>query len=228
MTTPQIRRAGRPAYAGERIRVVVAHRDPAIRRAVRDSLSGDADVVVAADARSAVEALELARHYRPEAVLVEIALPGRDGAAALVEIARAGDWATLALARPGDDHDAALAALRGGADGVVADLGALASAIRTVRAGGAALAPALAKRLLIQLRSGERTQGLRPVKSALTTREWEVLDLLSAGAGTRAIAAELHLQESTVYGHVKSVLRKLGVRTRADAVTAAFALRRAD
>jgi len=60
------------------------------------------------------------------------------------------------------------------------------------------------------LRLGERAQGLRPVRSALTTREWEVLDLLCAGCSTREVAAALHLREGTVYGYVKSALRKPG------------------
>ncbi len=219
----------RPPGSG-RVRVVVAHRDPAVRRAVRDALAAPADLVVAADAASAVEAVELARHYRPEAVLVEIGLPGRTGAGGLAQVARGGDWATLALASATDDADAALAALGRGADGVVGpDLAPLARALRTVVVGGgAAITPAVAKRLVERLRAGEAAQGLRPVRSALTTREWEVLDLLCAGRSTREIAAALHLQGVTVYGYVKSVLRKLGVHTRAEAVVIAFALRRAD
>lgn len=207
----------------DRIRVIVAHADPAGRRAVRDALAGEPGIVVAASAAGAVDALELARHYRPEVVLIDAHLRSRRGPA-LAKIAAAGGWATVALCREGDDHQTGLAALRAGADGVVgADLDGLADAVRDAAAGEAALPPSLVTALVHELRGAA---GLRPVRSALTTREWEVLDLLCGGKSTREIAAALHLAEATVYGHVKRILRKLGVRTRADAGTIAGTIRR--
>jgi two-component system, NarL family, response regulator LiaR len=128
----------------------------------------------------------------------------------------------------GELPDADLVALLAGAAGVIWDLvapQALARALRDVAGGGAALPPALAMRLLLRLRRASDGGGLRPVRSSLTRREWEVLDLICAGASTREIAHALHLGEETVYGHVKRMLRKLGVRSRAEAVTAAELLR---
>ena len=66
---------------------------------------------------------------------------------------------------------------------------------------------------------------MRPVKSPLTTREWEVLDLICAGDSTRDISSKLFLSEDTVYSHTKSILRKLGVHSRTDAVALAARLR---
>jgi two-component system, NarL family, response regulator LiaR len=71
-------------------------------------------------------------------------------------------------------------------------------------------------------------RGWRPLHSQLTTREWEVIELLSAGAGTQDIAAELVLSPATVYGHVKNIMRKLEVRSRSEAVAAAQRLRPAE
>ena len=84
--------------------------------------------------------------------------------------------------------------------------------------------PALAARVLECLRDVPDS-GWRPVRSRLTSREWEVVDLIGEGASTQAIADRLVLAPATVYSHVKSVLRKLGVHSRPDAVNAAERLR---
>ena len=66
---------------------------------------------------------------------------------------------------------------------------------------------------------------MRPVKSTLTDREWEILDLICAGSTTREMADDLFLSTETVNSHVKRILRKLGVHSRGDAVEAAAQLR---
>jgi len=210
-----------------RIRVIVAHADASRRRSVRDALAGEAGIVVAADARNRVEAIELTGYYRPDVVLLSRDLPGGDALALARGLAV---WGAGVVMMAGDPHDSAFgpAAVRAGASGVIdeqAGAPALGEALRAVAAGGAALSPQLAMRMVEELRRVSDGSGLRPVKSALTPREWEVLDLLCAGATTREIAAQLHLTEDTVYGHVKRMLRKLGVRSRAEAVSAAAALR---
>ena len=211
-----------------RIRVIVAHADAPTRRAIRDSLSVAADFVVTAEARDGVEVLELARFYRPEIVLIDAELPGRDLLATAAAIAAATSSAIIVMAADRDDALTGLPALRAGARGVVAvpaDLGQLPDTLRSVVAGGAALSPALAMHLIEQVRAIPASSGMRPVKSVLTGREWEVLDLLCTGASTRDMASVLFLTEDTVYGHVKKILRKLGVKSRAEAVNAATRLR---
>jgi DNA-binding NarL/FixJ family response regulator len=99
-------------------------------------------------------------------------------------------------------------------------------ALRSVASGEAAVSRSLTSYLIEQLRyTTENGRGMRPVKSPLTTREWEVLDLICAGDSTREISAKLFLSEDTVYSHTKSILRKLGVHSRAEAVEAAARLR---
>src|SRR5438093_1140231 len=95
-------------------------------------------------------------------------------------------------------------------------------AIRGVAAGEAAITRRLSAKLLQRFRLlAEGAEGMRPVRSELTPREWEVLDLLCADASTEAIAGELELSIETVRSHIKHILRKLGVHSRAEAVLAA-------
>ena len=102
----------------------------------------------------------------------------------------------------------------------------MARALRSVATGEAAVSRALTNHLVELLRTtAENGSGMRPVKSPLTTREWEVLDLICAGNSTREISGKLFLSEDTVYSHTKSILRKLGVHSRVEAVAVAGLLR---
>ena len=168
-----------PAASARRVRVVLAAADGALRREARDALAGAPGIVVAADARNEVEALELARWYRPEVVLVDLALPPRG--APVAEILAVAPCAVAVLAPDRDDGPAGLWALRAGARGVVslpADAATLAASLRALAAGEVAISPRLVMHVLERLRALPDPHGLRPVRSVLTAREWEVLDML--------------------------------------------------
>ena len=224
---------GEPVSRGkmvpERIRVIVAHADPPTRRAVRDVLSDVSDFVIVADAEDGVTAVELALFYRPEIVLLDVTMPRRDGIAAAALIVAGAPSVSVVMFSDRDDSATAMAALRAGACGflsAVLDLRTLAESLRSVMAGGAAVSASLARHLVDLVRETPETGvGLRPVRSSLTRREWEVLDMICAGMSTREISAALFVAEDTVYGHVKHMMRKLGVRSRAEAVSVAGVLR---
>jgi DNA-binding NarL/FixJ family response regulator len=119
--------------------------------------------------------------------------------------------------------------VRAGASGFViktADSDSIARALSVVIAGNAIISPELTAQLVDRLRRTPADgTGTRPVRSKLTNREWEILDLICGGQGTRDIADTLFLSTETVNSHVKNVLKKLGVHSRAAAVQAASLLR---
>jgi DNA-binding NarL/FixJ family response regulator len=213
----------------ERLRLIIADPDPLARRAIRDSLRRDGGFLVSAEAKDGVEAIELAVHYRPELVLMEVALPGVDGIAACRDISTRAPEVRVVMFSVPQQREVEIRALRAGACGFLSknsSFEAVARALRSVALGEAAVTRSLTSHLVELLRStAESGIGMRPVKSPLTTREWEVLDLICAGDSTRDISSKLFLSEDTVYSHTKSILRKLGVHSRTDAVALAARLR---
>jgi len=217
------------ANTANSLRIVVADGDPLARQALRATLGRHPDLEVEAEARSGREAVEVALRLEPDVVLLDADIPDGDGIVATTLIARRSpDVRVLVLSRIEDDA-LGLLVLRAGASGflrkdVAPD--ALARAVRGLNAGEAAISRTLARKVVDRLRTApERGSGMRPVHSTLTTREWQVLDLLCDGASTTEIAETLVLTPDTVRTHVKHVLSKLGAHTRDEAIAAATRLR---
>ena len=208
--------------------MVVADDDPVVRRALRDVIQR-AGIVVIAEAPGGREAVELSAHYRPDVILMDLLMPGTDGIDATREILARQPDAKILMVSSSEDEALELLALRVGACGFLSksvDIEAIPRAIRAAHAGEAVIRRALTSRLVDALRrTREDGAGIRPVRSPLTEREWEVLDLLCQGMSTDDIADALVLSSETVRSHVKSVLRKLRVSSRRDAVAAAHQLR---
>jgi DNA-binding NarL/FixJ family response regulator len=210
------------------VRVVIADGDPLARRVLREMLTSYG-VAVVAEATTSGEAADLAAFYRPEVALIEERLMGSDAAGVPAAIhARCPGVAVVLLATIPDD-ERAIRALRAGASGYLSkelEPDVLARIVRGVADGEAAVSRRLAMRIIESDRRAPRDgSGLRPVRSELTDREWEVLDLLASGAGTEDVARALVLSTETVRSHLKNLYRKLGVRSREQAVEAARRLR---
>jgi DNA-binding NarL/FixJ family response regulator len=209
-------------------RVIIADDDPFARRTVRDALQ-DAGVVVIAEASNGTEAVELGLHYQPDVVLMDVVMPGMDGITATRKLReRAPSVKVLMLSADGND-DVALLCLRSGAVGFVAksiDLSSLTRVVNAARDGEVVVSRALTARLVADMcRTTVDGIGMRPVRSPLTPREWEVLDLLCAQSTTEHMADQLFLSHETVRSHIKNTLRKLGVNSRQQAVDIARQLR---
>jgi DNA-binding NarL/FixJ family response regulator len=160
---------------------------------------------------------------------MEIRLPCVDGIEACRRIVAKAPQVSVVMFSVDQDREVEMQALRAGAAGFLGKDSSIESIVRALRAvarGEAAVSRHLTMRLIEMMRrTSENGIGLRPVKSSLTSREWEVLDLICMGAATREIADALFLSEDTVYSHSKSILRKLGVHSRGEAVLAAEQLR---
>jgi len=209
-------------------RVVLADGDPLARRTIRDALQGDG-IIVVAEATSGREAIELAAFYRPDAIVMDARLPEVDGVEATRTIHDRAPSICIVLLASEPDDSLGLRALRAGAAGYLSkevDPEVLPRVLRGAVEGEAAISRRLAMSLIESYRRAPRGgSGFRPVRSELTDREWEVLDLLSAGAGTEEIARALVLSTETVRSHLKNLYRKLGVRSRGEAIEAARRLR---
>jgi NarL family two-component system response regulator LiaR len=212
----------------ERLRVIICDDDPLVRRLVRDALQ-QAGIVVIAEASNGREALELTRFYRPEVVLMDVVMPGMDGIEATRRITADVPATRVVMLTGSEDDELALMGLRAGAVGYLTkdiSVPAIPRALRGANSGEAAISRHLALTLIERLRLVPETGvGTRPVRSVLTPREWEVLDLLCGAQSTEAIAESLVLSAETVRSHVKNLLRKLGVRSREEAVALAGNLR---
>jgi len=214
--------------AAERLRVIICDDDPLVRRLVRDALQL-AGITVIAEASNGREALELTRFYHPDVVLMDVVMPGMDGVEATRRITTEVPETRVVMLTGSEDDELALMGLRAGAVGYLTkdiSVPAIPRALRGAHAGEAAISRHLSMKLIERLRLVPETGvGSRPVRSVLTPREWEVLDLLCGGESTDAIADGLVLSTETVRSHVKNILRKLGVRSREEAVALAENLR---
>jgi DNA-binding NarL/FixJ family response regulator len=217
-----------PREGGAPLRVIVADDDALVRRVVRDALQR-AGIVVIAEAGGGREAIELTLYYKPDVVLMDLVMPGIDGIAATREIIAARPDTKIVVLSSSDDDELGLLSLRMGACGYLTknvDVDSLPRALRAASEGEAVVPRRLTIRLVDAIRRmREDGAGLRPVRSPLTAREWEVLDLLCEGQSTEEIADTLVLSAETVRSHVKSVLRKLRVSSRREAIAAAQRLR---
>jgi len=212
---------------------VIADDDPYARKMIKDVME-QAGLIVIAEARNGREAVELTLQHHPDVVVMDIVMPDLDGIMATRQIRRAlPAQLIIALtgAGAGDDDELVLLALRAGASGFLSkdlEIEALPRTLEGLRLGQAAISRTMTLALIERLRQAPTdSSGMRPVKSPLTAREWEVIDLLKASKTNDEIADELVLSPETVRSHVRHILRKLKVGSRQEAVAVADEMRHA-
>jgi len=203
----------------ERILIVDDH--PLTRDALSGLLSQNGFEVVG-EAGSGDEAVARAREVAPDLVLLDLSMPEMDGLTALPRLREAAPNAEIVVLTASEDEESLLGAIRAGAAGYLLKSEPperIVSFLRGVAQGEAALSGAVARRLLDQVRTGSgRTTVPDAVARVLSARELEVLLLLDRHLGTDEIAARLFISEHTVRSHVKSLLAKLNVSSRREAL----------
>ena len=208
------------------IRVLICDDQPLVRAGFRTILGSKRDIEVVGEAENGAEALALAERRRPDVILMDIRMPVLDGVEATRRLVAAGTAARILVLTTFDLDEYVHAAIRAGASGfLLKDVtpAKLLEAIRIVADGDALLAPSVTRRLLERfattLPAGEASGD---ALAELTSRETEVLRLLAGGMSNAEIASELVVSEATVKTHISSVLRKLGLRDRVQAVIVAY------
>jgi DNA-binding NarL/FixJ family response regulator len=208
------------------IKVVIADDQALVRGGFRMILDAREDIEVAGEAADGAEAIALVGEHDPDVVLMDVRMPNVDGIEATRQIVASGSPARIIILTTHDVDEYVFAALRAGASGfLLKDVRPpdLVEAIRVVARGDALLAASVTRRLL------DRFAAVLPADAAapadlddLTERELEVLRLVALALSNAEIAARLVLTEATVKTHVSSVLRKLDLRDRVQAVVFAY------
>jgi DNA-binding NarL/FixJ family response regulator len=206
------------------IRVLVADDQPLIRSGFRMILDQREDIELVGEAEDGAQVLELAQERHPDVILMDIRMPGMDGIEATRRLVDAGTPARILALTTFDLDEYVYASIQAGASGfLLKDVQPteLVDAIRVVAAGNALFSPTATQRLIDRF-GAAHAAGPPPELGELTDREREVLILLARGCSNAELGERLYLSEATVKTHVSSVLRKLGVRDRVQAVIAAY------
>jgi DNA-binding NarL/FixJ family response regulator len=206
------------------IRVLVVDDQPLVRSGFRMVLEERPDLELVGEASDGAQALELARELDPDVILMDVRMPNLDGVEATRRLVEAGARARILVLTTFDLDEYVYAAIRAGASGFLlkdVEPAELVDAIRVVAAGNSLFGPAATERLVARFAQQAAPDAAHSLDE-LTDREKEILRLLATGLSNAELAEHLFLSETTVKTHVSSILRKLHVRDRVQAVIAAY------
>ncbi|MGC7095709.1 response regulator [Amycolatopsis lurida] len=200
------------------IRLLLVDDHPIVRDGLRGAFVGETDLEIAGEAADGAEALVLAGALAPDVVLMDLRMPRMDGVAAIRELREVAPDTKVLVLTTFDSEADVLPAIEAGATGYLLKDAPTAELLRAVRAaakGESVLSPAVAVKLLGQMRAPAQ-------KNTLTKREMEVLELVADGATNRMAAAKLFISEASIKTHLLHIYAKLEVRDRAAAVGEAY------
>jgi DNA-binding NarL/FixJ family response regulator len=206
-----------------RIRVIIADDHPLFRDGLRAMFESEPDIELVGEAATGLEAVALAGRLKPDVALMDIKMPDLDGIEATRRVMAESPKTRVLVVTMFEDDDSVLTAMRAGARGYVLKGMRSADAIRAIRAvaeGEAIFSPAIAGRLINMLSGASQAAG-RAAFPELTERERQTLGLIAQGHKNAVIAERLHLSPKTVRNYVSSILDKLQLADRSQAIVRA-------
>ena len=206
------------------IKVLLADDQGLVRTGFRMILGAEDDLEVVGEAADGLQAVELVTRLEPDVVLMDIRMPGLDGIEATRRAVSACPAVRVVVLTTFDLDEYVYAALHAGASAFLlkdAKESQLLAAIRVVADGGSLFAPEVTRRLIARF-AEQQAPTTRISLPPLTARESEVLGLVARGLSNAEIATRLVISEHTTKTHVASVLQKLGLRSRVQAVVVAY------
>jgi DNA-binding NarL/FixJ family response regulator len=206
------------------IRVAIADDHTLVREGFRRLLESEAGIRVVGEVGDGSQAVELAKRVKPDVVLMDIRMPKLDGLAATRKITTGGAKTRVVILTTYDLDEYVFDALRAGASGFLlkdSPSDRLIEAVRVASSGDALLSPSITRRLIEEFTKRPAPQ-TAPKLENLTRRERDVLTCLARGFSNGEIANELFISPATVKSHVASVLNKLELRDRVQAVVYAY------
>lgn len=206
--------------------VLIADDDDLMRAGLIELLTADPLIDIVGQASTGREAVERTRLLAPDVVLMDVRMPDLDGISATRELTQAAPDTRVLILTTFEQDDYIFGALRAGASGFLLKRTRpeeLITAVHTIASGDSLLSPSIARRVIDRMAQQPTPNFAGQAKlDGLTPREREVLELVARGMSNREIAAALVVQESTIRSHVKSILMKLGLRDRIQAVIFAY------
>jgi DNA-binding NarL/FixJ family response regulator len=202
---------------GGPIRLLIVDDHPVVRDGLRGVFTGDPDFEVVGEAGDGAEAVAMAERVATDVVLMDLRMPRMGGVEAIARLRVVAPATRVLVLTTFDTDRDVLPAIEAGATGYLlkdAPREELVRAVRAASRGESVLSPAVAGRLMGQVR--------KPTQEALSRRELDVLKLIADGATNREAAGQLFVSEATIKTHLLHIYDKLGVRDRAGAVGEAY------
>lgn len=204
-----------------KIKILIVDDHPMMREALRTAFEGEDDLEMIGEAPDAIKALKMLETLKPDVIMMDMLLPEMSGLEAIEKIIEADPEAKILVLSSMEDEERIVSAIQAGALGYfpkTASRTYLLEAIRRVADGVPYMPAGITLKLFQGIRKSKIVQSTDEMQFPLTSRQQEILSLLSEGRSDDEIGKLLHLEESTVRAHVHHILRRLGLKNRAQAV----------